>query len=106
VSGVFNKFSAIDLSTGSIDEKSVNPEYFKLYAGGSALAARLFLDDGGTEIAPMAPEGPLFIMTGPMVGTSFPGSSRFDVQPIPVDGYLGGGCIRRNFWGRFEEIWI
>jgi aldehyde:ferredoxin oxidoreductase len=77
MTGIFNKFLAIDLSTEAIEEESVDPNYFKMYVGGSALAARFFLSEGGTEIAPMAPQSPLFIMTGPLVGTSFPGSSRF-----------------------------
>lgn len=47
------------------------------YVGGSALAARLFLEAKGHEIESLAPESPLFIMTGPMTGTTFPGTSRF-----------------------------
>jgi aldehyde:ferredoxin oxidoreductase len=96
--GIFNKFLAIDLSTRSIDEKSVDPNYFKMYVGGSALAARLFLDEGGTEIAPMDPQSPLFIMTGPLVGTSFPGSSRFVMcSRSPLTGIWGEAASGGTF---------
>lgn len=98
MSGTFNKFFAIDLSTGSINEKSVDPEYFKIYVGGSALAARLFLEEGGTEIAPMAPESPLFIMAGPLVGTNFPGSSRFVMcARSPLTGIWGESASGGTF---------
>jgi aldehyde:ferredoxin oxidoreductase len=98
MSGTFNKFFAIDLSTGSINEKSVDPEYFKIYVGGSALAARLFLEEGGTDIAPMAPESPLFIMAGPLVGTTFPGSSRFVMcARSPLTGIWGESASGGTF---------
>lgn len=98
MSGIFNKFLAINLSTGSIDKKSVDPNYFKMYVGGSALAARLFLDEGATEIAPLAPQSPLFIMTGPLVGTSFPGSSRFVMcSRSPMTGIWGEAASGGTF---------
>jgi aldehyde:ferredoxin oxidoreductase len=98
MSGTFNKFLAIDLNTGSINEKRVDPEYFKNYVGGSALAAKLFLDAGGTEIAPMAPESPLYIMTGPLVGTTFPGSSRFVMcGRSPLTGIWGESASGGTF---------
>jgi aldehyde:ferredoxin oxidoreductase len=76
----------------------VDPEYFKIYVGGSALAARLFLDAGGTEIAPMAPESPLFIMAGPLVGTNFPGSSRFVMcGRSPLTGIWGESASGGTF---------
>lgn len=98
MSGTFNKFLAIDLGSGSINARRVDPDYFKIYVGGSALAAKLFLDAGGTDIAPMAPESPLYIMAGPLVGTTFPGSSRFVMcGRSPLTGIWGESASGGTF---------
>ena len=46
---------------------------------GSSLGAKLYLDGYPLDADPLAPESPLMVMTGPMVGSSFPGTSRFAV---------------------------
>ena len=75
--GYFNRLLKIDLSQKRIEVKQLQADRFQKYIGGSSLAARLFLEAGGTRIEPLAPASPLFIMAGPLTGTTFPGSSRF-----------------------------
>ncbi|MFC1878141.1 aldehyde ferredoxin oxidoreductase family protein, partial [Thermodesulfobacteriota bacterium] len=77
MSGYTNRLCKIDLTTQTTTYEETSREYLKHYVGGSSLAARLFFDAKGYEIPPLAPESPLFIMPGPMTGTTFPGTSRF-----------------------------
>ena len=88
--GNHHKLAMIDLSGGKIDTIDPGPEAYRRYMGGSALAARLFLDTPGPSAAPLAAESPLFVMTGPLVGTTFPGSSRFVMAArSPLTGIWG-----------------
>ncbi|MBU3914051.1 aldehyde ferredoxin oxidoreductase family protein [bacterium] len=90
MSGNFFKIAFIDLSNGKIGEYPVDSEYYRQYIGGSALSARLFLDLVSPNIDPLSPENPMIIMTGPLVGTGFPGTSRFTVcAKSPQTGIWG-----------------
>jgi aldehyde:ferredoxin oxidoreductase len=79
VSGNFFKIAIIDLTEGSIGEYPADPDYYKKFIGGSAFSARLFLELVSADVDPLSPENPMIIMTGPLVGTNFPGTSRFTV---------------------------
>jgi aldehyde:ferredoxin oxidoreductase len=60
------------------------------YVGGSALAAKLFADMDGPSADPLSPANPLIVMTGPLVGTNFPGTSRLVVcARSPLTGIWG-----------------
>jgi aldehyde:ferredoxin oxidoreductase len=49
-------------------------------------------------VDPLSPENPLIIMTGPVVGTQFPGTSRFAVcGKSPLTGIWGEGTCGGNF---------
>jgi len=77
MSGNFNKLLKIDLGSKKLETIDLGADLFRTHMGGSSLAARLFYDAEGYESKPLQPESPLYLMTGPMVGTNFPGSSRF-----------------------------
>lgn len=77
MSGVFGKMLEIDVTKKQVNEININPEYITDYIGGASLAARIFLDIAAPGIDSLSSENPLFIMSGPMVGTNFPGTSRF-----------------------------
>ena len=90
MNGNHNKFLDIDLTSKIVNVKSIDPDLLKLFVGGSTLAARLFYDMKGHEYEPLSPESPFFIMTGPLVGTNFPGSSRFTLSArSPLTGIWG-----------------
>jgi aldehyde:ferredoxin oxidoreductase len=90
MSGFHNRILQIDLSSGKQDVISVENDYWLNYVGGSALAARLFADTDGPISDPLSPTNPLMVMTGPMVGTNFPGSSRFVMcARSPLTGIWG-----------------
>lgn len=98
MSGYFFRIVAIDLHSGTIADYPVAPDYFREYVGGSALAARLFLDLADPAVDPLGADNPLIVMTGPLVGTNFPGSSRFAVcAKSPQTGIWGESTSGGSF---------
>jgi aldehyde:ferredoxin oxidoreductase len=90
MSGNHNRILQVDLSAGKQEEIGLDSDDWRNYVGGSALAAKLFADYGGPAAHPLSPTNPLLVMTGPMVGTNFPGSSRFVMcARSPLTGIWG-----------------
>ena len=104
MSGNLNRFLAVDLHSGRTETRNLSPDEFRTYIGGSALAARLFFDAGGHDIAPLSPESPLYLMTGPLVGTNFPGSSRFFLcARSPLTGIWGESACGGFFGAELKK---
>ncbi len=78
--GYSGKFLHINLTEASSKDFIIDDAEMKKYIGGSCLAAKLYLDRYPIDLDPLAPESPLMIMTGPMVGSGFPGTSRFCIS--------------------------
>jgi len=96
--GVVNRFIRINLTDRSVSDLEVSPSYIRDYIGGASLAARLFLDMADPSLDPLSGDNPLFVMSGPLAGTSFPGSSRFVMcAKSPLTGIWGesasGGAL-------------
>ena len=90
MSGNHNRILQVDLSSGKHKEIRLDSDYWLDYVGGSTLAARLLADSGGLTADPLSPANPLLVMTGPMVGATFPGSSRFVMcARSPLTGIWG-----------------
>jgi len=98
VGGYADKILEIDLTTGKIGTVSIKEEERKKFIGGSGLAAKIFFDSFDPEIDPLSPGNPLILMTGPLVGTQFPGTSRFAVcGKSPLTQIWGEGTCGGNF---------
>ncbi len=88
----------IDLRTGKKQKISIGEEEQRKFLGGSGLAARIFFDSFDPKVDPLSPENPLILMTGPVVGTQLPGTSRFAVcGKSPLTGIWGEGTCGGNF---------
>jgi len=92
------KYLYIDLTTGLIEEKCIDPALARDFIGGSGLSARLLYDLIDQNTDPLGPENPLLFMTGPLVGTSMPAAGRCTISArSPLTGYWGesntGGFI-------------
>jgi aldehyde:ferredoxin oxidoreductase len=97
--GYTGKLLSVDLSKKDITIIETPKEHVKSFIGGSGLAARLIYDMVSPDLDPLSPENTLFIMTGPMTGTSFPTSGRFAVcskSPL-TNGW--GEATASGFWG-------
>ncbi len=102
--GNWGKLLKVDLSSGEIADWDIEDSLYRDYLGGSGLAAHLFFMLRGYEADPLSPENPLFIMNGPLSGTSLPGCSRLEVcARSPLTGIWGessmGGHISRELKG-------
>jgi aldehyde:ferredoxin oxidoreductase len=98
VGGYVGNILEIDLRTGKKEKISIEEEERRKFLGGSGLAARIFFDSFDPKVDPLAPGNPLIVMTGPVVGTQFPGTSRFAVcGKSPLTGIWGEGTCGGNF---------
>ncbi|MFH2129962.1 MAG: aldehyde ferredoxin oxidoreductase family protein [bacterium] len=90
MTGNLTRFVEVNMTSRKISDFAVSPDYIRDYIGGASLAARLFLDIADPALDPLSEANPLFIMAGPMAGTSFPGSSRFVMcAKSPLTGIWG-----------------
>ncbi len=100
--GYTRKILEIDLGSGKTETISPKEEDQIKFLGGSGLAAKIFFDSIDPSVDPLSPENPLIVMTrtmtGPVVGTRFPGTSRFAVcGKSPLTGIWGEGTCGGNF---------
>ena len=96
--GYAGRFLRVDLTEGRCSPFTVEDALLRKFIGGSSLGAKLFLDGFPLEADPLSPESPLMVMTGPMVGSGFPGSSRFAVcAKSPLRGIWGESACGGNF---------
>ena len=96
--GFAQRLLEVNLTNGKIHKASLEESQTRDFLGGAGLAARLFLDRFSPEVDPLSEANPLFVMTGPLVGTLFPGSSRFAVcARSPLTGFWGVGTCGGNF---------
>ncbi|MRR08472.1 MAG: aldehyde ferredoxin oxidoreductase, partial [Deltaproteobacteria bacterium] len=77
--GYAGKFLLVNLSRNECSDFTLDDGTLKKFIGGSCLAAKLFLDRYPLTVDPLSPDSPFMIMTGPMVGRTFPGTSRFSI---------------------------
>ena len=92
------KILDIDLTTGAIKTSTLDDEVLRKFIGGSGLAAKLFLDRVSPGLDPISDENVLFIMTGPLAGTTLPSVSRFEVCfKSPLTGIWGESSCGGNF---------
>ena len=96
--GYAGRFLHVDLTNGRCSPFTVEEDRLRKFIGGSSLGAKLFLDGYPLDADPLAPESPLMVMTGPMVGSGFPGTSRFAVcAKSPLTGIWGESACGGNF---------
>ncbi len=96
--GYTGKILEVDLSNGKIGTVSIKEKDRRNFIGGSGLAAKIFFDSFDPEVDPLSPENPLIVMTGPLGGTQFPGTSRFAAcGKSPLTGIWGEGTCGGNF---------
>jgi len=96
--GYAGRFLRVDLTNGRCSPFTVEDDRLRKFIGGSSLGAKLFLDGYPLDADPLAPESPLMVMTGPMVGSGFPGTSRFAVcAKSPLTGIWGESACGGTF---------
>ncbi|MFH0789021.1 MAG: aldehyde ferredoxin oxidoreductase family protein [Pseudomonadota bacterium] len=96
--GYAGKFLQVDLTGGVFSCFTIEEKRLKHFIGGSSLAASLYLERYNLQADPLSAENPLMVMTGPMVGSGFAGSSRFAMaSKSPQTGIWGEAACGGNF---------
>ena len=98
MAGFEGRMLNVQLSDGTTTKNKIDRDTLRKFIGGSGLAAKLFFDRVSPDVDPLSPDNVLFIMTGPLSGTSLPGGSRFSVcSKSPLTNMWGESCCGGDF---------
>ncbi len=93
------KWLHVNLTTGEVAPRALDPALAENYLGGNGLGARLLWEQVGPGIDPLAPENLLTFAAGPLVGTLMPNGCRVEaVAKSPLTG-IYGDANAGGFWG-------
>lgn len=92
--GNTGKVIEVNLSSAEIAVTELPEAYYRKYAGGSGLAAKVFWERGDFNADPLSPESMLIFMNGPFAGLKMSGTSRNSVAGrSPLTGlYADSSC--------------
>jgi aldehyde:ferredoxin oxidoreductase len=99
IGGYCGRILLVDLSEGEIEELKPSEQTYRRFIGGTGLGVKFLYEKMKTGIDPLGHENILGFVTGPLTGTSVPGSGRFTVvskSPLTnawADSNSGG------YWG-------
>jgi aldehyde:ferredoxin oxidoreductase len=98
MNGYTGKYLDVDLTKRTCSSFTIEEAKLKKFIGGSSLAAALYLEKFNIHADPLAEDCPLMVMNGPMVGSGFPGTSRFAVcAKSPQTGIWGEAACGGTF---------
>lgn len=82
------KIARVNLSKNSVLIESLDPELLRTWIGGVGLGAYFLFQEVPTSCDPLSAENKIFIFTGPLSGTRFPGSGTFCcITKSPMTGF-------------------
>ncbi len=86
----------VDLSSGTFSTRKPDERWCRAFLGGRGLGVRMLASEVPAGLDPLDPAMPLFFLTGPLTGTTFPTAGRFVVvsrSPLTgtvFDAHSGG----------------
>jgi len=95
----------VDLTRGVITKEPLDPGLARDFIGGLGLTVKLAYDNLEPGTDALAPENPIVLGAGPLVGTDLPASSRvYSITKLPTSGTIGWsgaggvtfGCMLKN----------
>jgi aldehyde:ferredoxin oxidoreductase len=102
--GYAGKLLRIDLSREKVFIEGVNPETLRKFMGGVGYAAHLLYNELPAAIDPLSPENKLIFATGPLTGTSAPGSGSIEVCfKSPLTGIWGEARAGGEWGGALKK---
>lgn len=85
--GFMGQLLRVDLTRRQISTERLKSEWLDGFLGGAGLGARILFDELPAKVDPLAPWNKLLFMTGPVTGTPFPTSARYEVCTVsPLTG--------------------
>lgn len=95
----YGKILDVNLSTGEILKKDMDPQFAQEYIGGMGFSCKILYDELGPDLDPFSPDNILIFANGPLTGTGAPCSARTEVTTkSPLTGSVGTGNTG-GFWG-------
>ena len=99
--GHSGRYLKVNLSSGTITEKTYDDTFARMYLGGNGFAAKLIYDNVPPAVDPLDPENAIVFAVGPLTATSIWGTSRGHVASIsPLTGLFADS----NFGGDFPVV--
>ncbi|HEY6041420.1 MAG TPA: aldehyde ferredoxin oxidoreductase N-terminal domain-containing protein, partial [Anaerolineae bacterium] len=93
------KLVRVNLTTQTVRVEPIDPELYRLYPGGKALAAYLLLNELPRGVDPLSPDNILILATGLLTGAPFSTATRFTASArSPLTGTYGESEAG-GFWG-------
>ncbi|MBU0638025.1 MAG: aldehyde ferredoxin oxidoreductase family protein [Planctomycetes bacterium] len=88
--GYNGQYLEVDLSTGDVRKRPLDPKLAEDYLGGRGLATRVFYDEIDPTCDPLGPANVLVLAVSPLLGTNAPTSCRGHlVFKSPLTGVIG-----------------
>lgn len=88
--GYTGKWLWIDLGSGEVEARSLDPALAEQFLGGNGFGTKLLWDLVGPEVDPLSAGNNLVVATGPLSGTGLPSSGRVEViAKSPLTGIYG-----------------
>ncbi len=107
--GYADRIAHVDLTSGSIEIKTIPDEWKRLYVGARGLGVRYLLENG-PEVDPLSPDNILCFMNGPLTGTAANMSGRMAIvtkSPLTgtvTDSHHGGWSAARLRWAGYDGL--
>ena len=96
---VYGEILDVDLSTGKVVRRDIEPEFAREFIGGMGFSARILYNEVGADVEPLSPENIIVFANGPLTGTHAPCSGRTEVTTkSPLTGTIGTGNTG-GVWG-------
>ena len=108
--GWCGKILMVDLATGKLEDRPLEPETARQYIGGRGMGIRYLLDHVDPGVDPLSGDNDIVMATGPLTGTSAPTGARYMVMTkSPLTGALtcsnSGGhfpaALKKAGWDAF-----
>jgi len=96
--GWCGKLLWVDLSSGMIEARRLDPKVARDYIGGRGLGIRILTDHVDPAVDPLSPENVMVMATGPLTGTIAPTAARYMVM---TKSPLTGAITCSNAGGHF-----
>ena len=102
--GYTGRILRIDLTRGTFDEERMDPSILRRFIGGVGLGIKLLYGGAARGVDPYDAENRLMFLTGPLTGTTVPGSGSFEViSKSPLTGFVGSAQANGRFGARLKQ---
>jgi len=99
LSGYMGKILNVDLTTSKTNVEDLKVKYSEKFIGGSGYGARTLYDILTKDTDPLSPDNALFFVAGPMVGSGFPGATKWTVCFLSPLTRIWGESSASGFFG-------